>query len=376
MTCKKRRFFIPLSPDPYIKTEGDMGLAKFGHLNAITDRLDGFDANQSITAHAGGGQALAEPLIVGFNAVETETTGDSVVLPKLSLTCSKCADGTVYGPLAPVIIKNNGPGSLSIYPALGESIDGLAVNTPLVLDPGASISITDLDCTSWASYANSTDPAFTGVNSVTGCLVDNTDPANPVINDISVAVVSATEALTGDGCTTPLSVCIDNVTITKDPSGCLQAVASPASIGYAEYVQHTQAPNNSIPPGQAIEYLTDNPLGVYNTLGIVTATGPAAIGTAFQLPVGVYMIDYENSAAAASSFAIYQGASNTVLAIDTDTISGSTTGTTWIHGRAIITSTVGNDWIMISSVVGTADIPTAGTAAGEFIARLTILKLA
>ena len=31
---------------------------------------------------------------------------------------------------------------------------------------------------------------------------------------------------------------------------------------------------------------------------------------------------------------------------------------------------------MISPVVGTHAIPTAGTATGEFIARLTILKIA
>lgn len=143
--------------------------------------------------------------------------------------------------------------------------------------------------------------------------------------------------------------------------------------GYAEFVQHTaQAP---IAPGSAIKYTTDTPF-VYDTIGINVLAGPGAVGDAFQLPVGVYIIDYENSADAAWSLAIYQGVSNTVLAIDTETISGASTATTWIHGRAIITSAVGDDWIMISPVVGTQSIPTAGTAAGEFIARLTILKIA
>lgn len=27
--------FFPVSPDPYLKTENDMALAKFGHLNAL-----------------------------------------------------------------------------------------------------------------------------------------------------------------------------------------------------------------------------------------------------------------------------------------------------------------------------------------------------
>jgi hypothetical protein len=32
--------FIPLSPDPYITTDSDMGVAKFGHLNTIVDYLN------------------------------------------------------------------------------------------------------------------------------------------------------------------------------------------------------------------------------------------------------------------------------------------------------------------------------------------------
>ena len=51
----------------------------------------------------------------------------------------------------------------------------------------------------------------------------------------------------------------------------------------------------------AISYLVDNPTGVYNTIGITTATGPSAQGTAFQLPLGTYIVDYENSATGASS---------------------------------------------------------------------------
>ena len=146
--------------------------------------------------------------------------------------------------------------------------------------------------------------------------------------------------------------------------------------GYAEYVQQAQQPD--IAPGTAIEYLTDSPLGIFNTIGITTATGPGALGTAFNLPNGVYMVDYENSNRDAWSLAIYQGASNTVLSVLNYTISGSSTGTTWIHGRSIIqTQTIAGaqNWIMISPVVGTTGIPTAGTTAGEYIARITFLKI-
>jgi hypothetical protein len=41
------------------------------------------------------------------------------------------------------------------------------------------------------------------------------------------------------------------------------------------------------------------------------------------------------SLASAGSVAIYTGANSASLSIDTNTISGSTTATTWIHGRAI-----------------------------------------
>lgn len=146
-------------------------------------------------------------------------------------------------------------------------------------------------------------------------------------------------------------------------------------LGFAEFEQFTQNSNVSVAPGRAILYNLDNPAGIFNTLGISTLSGPAGQGTAFNLPVGTYVIDYENSADAAWSLAIYQGSSNTVLTIVNHTISGASTATTWIHGRAIIQSTVGNQWIMVSPVVGTQAIPTAGTAAGRFEARITFIRL-
>lgn len=82
-----------------------------------------------------------------------------------------------------------------------------------------------------------------------------------------------------------------------------------------------------------------------------------------------------SSLTSAGSIAIYTGSSVSTLAIDNNTIAGSSTATTWIHGRAIIvvpTTLVA----AISSVVGTAAVTTAGTAAGFFIVRLTILRIA
>ena len=36
--------FVPLSPDPYITSDPEMTLAKFGHLNTIVDYLNGVKA--------------------------------------------------------------------------------------------------------------------------------------------------------------------------------------------------------------------------------------------------------------------------------------------------------------------------------------------
>jgi hypothetical protein len=87
------------------------------------------------------------------------------------------------------------------------------------------------------------------------------------------------------------------------------------------------------------------------------------------------MVDFENSNTGDASLAIYQGSSNILLTIDNNTIAGSSTGTTWIHGRAIVWSRSSMDWIMISPVVGTLAIPPAGSAAGFYIARITFIKL-
>ncbi len=336
-------------------TVGDNALATVKDVNQVIDELNNFNANQFITALPGGGQTDATQLIIGLNVVTTATDLDSVLLPCLN-PCpgNPCACGVPDAPedpVAPVIVKNEGPGILSIYPCVGSSIDGGTVNAPLSLPADSSVILSKTSCDNWTSYSYTTDSGTTGVLTVTGCNVDNTDPLNPVIGPVTV----------------------DNVTITG--TGCVgdPLVAVAGTVGYAEYVQHSaQAP---IAPGTAIEFLTNNPAGVFNTLGITTTTGPGAIGTEFLLPIGTYMIDFETSADAAWSLAIYKSLVTQLEAIDTNTIAGASTATTWIHGRAIINA-VAPTYFIISPVTGTQSIPTAGTAAGEFIARLTILKIA
>jgi len=141
------------------------------------------------------------------------------------------------------------------------------------------------------------------------------------------------------------------------------------TIGYAEYIRTIQCPNDSVPPGNAFTIDTE----VYNSIPSFILASSGAGGTVFTLGTGVYMIDYETSLTSAGSLAIYTGATVGSLSIDPNTISGSTTGTTWIHGRAIefvSTSLV----IAISSVVGTAAVATTGSSS-EYMIRLTILKI-
>ena len=80
------------------------------------------------------------------------------------------------------------------------------------------------------------------------------------------------------------------------------------------------------------------------------------------------------SLSSAGSIGIYTGPTSASLTIDPNTISGSTTATTWLHGRAIeiVSTTL---VIAISPVVGTADVTTAGTA-DSYMIRIIILKLA
>ena len=78
---------------------------------------------------------------------------------------------------------------------------------------------------------------------------------------------------------------------------------------------------------------------------------------------------------AAGSVGVMVGPTAGALTLDTNTVGGSSTGTTWIHGRAI--EFVGTTLVVaITSVVGTANVVPAGTDAGNYMIRLTFLKIA
>jgi len=152
------------------------------------------------------------------------------------------------------------------------------------------------------------------------------------------------------------------------PTGQIGSTGQNGVVGIAQYIQTVQFPNDSVPPGTAFSFDTT----VFNNTSISSGSGSG--GTVFTLPAGLYLIDYEMSLGSAGSVAIYKGPNSGSLAIDTQTVAGSSTATTWIHGRAIefVSTTL---VVAISSVVGTATVVTAGNNAGNFMIRITFLKL-
>jgi hypothetical protein len=149
-------------------------------------------------------------------------------------------------------------------------------------------------------------------------------------------------------------------------TGASGAPGPAGSFGYAQFVEFN---SQSVASGNPLSC----PNTVYDTIGI-TKMG-LATGTVFQLPRGVYVVDYETSTSSVGPLAISTGPSSGSLSIDINSKSGSTTATTWIHGRSIIQSLASN----VFFIVGPTDSVAAAVApigSTEFIVRVTILKIA
>jgi hypothetical protein len=78
-----------------------------------------------------------------------------------------------------------------------------------------------------------------------------------------------------------------------------------------------------------------------------------------------------------SCVALYIGPSAGLLIEDPNTLAGSATSTTWIHGRAIVgpiaaASTLA---VALSTDTATSRLSTAGANATTYMVRLTILKI-
>lgn len=98
-----------------------------------------YDNATGISAFATGGQASATALTAELNNVTTvATAGDSVKLP------AAAAGKHVW-------VKNSGAAALDIFPATSDSIDALAVNLAIRIQPGSSISFYAKDAIVWES---------------------------------------------------------------------------------------------------------------------------------------------------------------------------------------------------------------------------------
>jgi hypothetical protein len=92
-----------------------------------------------LTAHAGGGQTNGTPLNPGFNQFSTVVTAaDSATLP-----------ASVLGET--ITVTNNGASSMTVYPALGDTINSLSVNTGLAVAVGATTVFYGVTASNWQS---------------------------------------------------------------------------------------------------------------------------------------------------------------------------------------------------------------------------------
>lgn len=123
---------------------GVNGLGVTGALSYTTFLTHGLTTG--ITAFAGGGQASAVALTTDLNNVTVcATAGDSVKLPSAAAGLD-------------IFIKNTGAAALDIFPATGDSINALAVNLAIRIQPASSVRFIAQDATVWRS---SSDFSFT-----------------------------------------------------------------------------------------------------------------------------------------------------------------------------------------------------------------------
>lgn len=102
----------------------------------------------ALTAHAGGGQALGTPLVLGVNVFSTvATTGDSATLLDTN------ADGSME-----VVVVNNGANAMNVFPFLGDQINSLGANNPYSLAVGLQVTFKSISTSKWLTTVSSSVP--------------------------------------------------------------------------------------------------------------------------------------------------------------------------------------------------------------------------
>ncbi|AYV75205.1 MAG: hypothetical protein Terrestrivirus1_79 [Terrestrivirus sp.] len=176
--------------------------------------------------------------------------------------------------------------------------------------------------------------------------------------------------------------------VKGDPgaSGASGPAGTSGIIGYAEYVQLSQDTNANLNTNIAFQLLTDNPTGIFNTIGITTANAATPTtgtqGTAFLLPVGIYIIDYQTmldfNDEVSSNYipmGIYTSTNNANGSYVLDNNSSTVTYLeSWMSGRHIVKITVPT-YLMLGST-GPDNVEVIDGDTGSFIVRMTFLKVA
>jgi hypothetical protein len=156
---------------------------------------------------------------------------------------------------------------------------------------------------------------------------------------------------------------------TAGATGATGAFAT--TLGVAEFVTSTE---QTAAPGTPFLISTQ----VYNTMPSVISPTAYSTGTIFVLSVtGYYMVDYEVSLDRAAAVILLSDTVFPPINTDPHTIAGSSTATTWIHGRALVFTTTIPYYFGVTSDIGTpATVIAGGNSHGSYMIRLTVLKAA
>lgn len=109
---------------------------------ALSEPLN-YSVSTAVTAQAGGGQALATPLVSQYNLVTVvASAGDSVLLPTL----------TVNRVGMQVVVRNNAANACDVFPAVGQSINALAANAAFSVAAGTTVTFMAISATAWQTF--------------------------------------------------------------------------------------------------------------------------------------------------------------------------------------------------------------------------------
>lgn len=171
--------FIPRQPDPFIVFEGDQELAKFGHINWLIRK---------------------NPLIseeIDFKSSAVSPNGRKTIVFYTNSTSS------TFNVLMPQDLLKRTISILVVNsPASASTVTVSNGFTSTVLIPGQTALYTFVEGR-WYVIASSGGGAGGGVQTVTGNIVDNTDPTNPVVTGAAPSFVKWLTAADFTGNNTP-----------------------------------------------------------------------------------------------------------------------------------------------------------------------------